>query len=109
MPRDPVALKILWQQVGAQLRKNGSGALDLFRLQEEVPDVSAADFVKRIPGGEFAGAVESHDAAFRIENGYQRADGIENCRRPRCVPAAEPVRCAFKSEMSKATPWMNHG
>ena len=74
-----MTLKILRQQIAAQLRKNRSGALDFFGLEEVVPDVSAANIFKRVPSGEFASAVETHDPARGIENGNERSDGIENC------------------------------
>ena len=78
VPRDPMALKILGQQVSAQLRKDGTGTIDFFWQEEKVPDALAADLFERIAGGEFASAVEADDAPFGIENSDERADGIEN-------------------------------
>src|ERR1700757_3177403 len=40
----------------------------------------SADVFERIPSGDFAGAVESYDAAHGIENGNECTDGIENRR-----------------------------
>ena len=63
----------------------------------------AAHFFQRISGGEFAGAIESHDASLGIENGDQGADRIEN-RRDHVAFLLEGPSVSFKSEISKATP-----
>ena len=77
---DPVALAFLRQQVAATTAQEWRWKrVGFFLREEEIPDVCPAHFLKRISGGQLAGAVEAHDAPFRIEHDDQRADRVENC------------------------------
>ena len=92
VPRHPMALIILRQKIGAQLRNHRPGARCLAGQKEELPNAPPAHFLERVACGQFTSSVESHDAAVLVQNRNQRAHGVENPRHK--IPL--PLQCPFR-------------
>src|ERR1700690_2795840 len=64
--RDPMRFVIARDAPGAQLREDRLRIFKLVRNRKQVPELLAFDFFEGISGGDFAGAIESHDAPVGI-------------------------------------------